>query len=84
MSLPVFRKGVWMEQTKPLVDPLWSREHTFQAASFYATAVSQGFSTQEASALSEAYIYKQIYTELQYSKTIEMKIKQIMGRVEKA
>lgn len=84
MSLPVFRKGVWIEQKKAVVDPLWSREHTFQAASFYATAVSQGFSTQEASALSEAFLYKQIYSDLQYSKQIEMKIKQIMGRVEKA
>lgn len=84
MEIPVFRKGVWIQQKKSVVDPLWSKDHRFQGASFYATAISQGLSTQEASALSDAFVYKQIYSDLRYSKTIEMKIKQIMDRVETA
>lgn len=82
-SIPVFRKGQWIEYSVPTcLDPLWSRENLYQAASFYGTAVSQGYSPSESAALAEAYIMKKIYSGLEYPSLLESKLKKIMGHVE--
>ncbi len=83
VTIPVFRKGKWIQYTRPLyTDPLWSVSHAFQAASFYATALSQGFPSDESGWLAEVFVQKQIFPETVYSKTIEMKLKRIKDRAE--
>lgn len=84
-SIPVFRKGKWIPYKKPIyTDSLWSQAHLLQAASFYATALSQGFSTDESASLAEIFVQKYIFPETQYSQSIERKLKLIMDRVETA
>ena len=79
----VFRKGQWLTYPLPKpVDAMWSSKHTFQAASFYATALSQGYSTDESASLAEAHIHKQVYTGLVFDKNLERKLQQIMSRAE--
>ena len=81
--IPVFRKGQWIEYSVPVcLDPLWSKADLYQAAAFYGTAVSQGYSPSESAALAEAYIMKKIYSGLEYPLMLESKLKKIMGRVE--
>ena len=83
MSVPVFRKGAWIQYPIPAqVDSLWSESHLFQAASFYATALSQGYSPSESASLAESYIHKQVYPGLRYSTSVERKISRITGHVE--
>lgn len=78
-SLPVFRKGVWIQYPLPsFVDPLWSQANLFQAASLYATALSKGFSSAESASLAECFIHKQVYTDLQYSNHIERKLERLL------
>ena len=85
MTTRVFRKGQWLTYNLPKpVDTMWSQKHIFQAASFYATALSQGYSTDESASLAEAYIHKQVYPGLGYEKSLEQKLQQIMGRAETA
>lgn len=85
MSVPVFRKGTWIHYTIPVsMNPLWSESHIFQAASFYATALSQGEKPSDSSIYAEAYINKHIYPGIQYNKALEIKLQQIMDRVERA
>ena len=85
ITIPVFRKGKWVQYTRPLyTDALWSKCHAFQAASFYATALSQGFPSDESGWLAEIYVQKQIFPEISYSNSIERKLKQIMDHVETA
>ena len=79
MSIPVFSKGSWIQYpVSPYVDPLWSQAHLFRAASFYAAALSQGFSTHESSVLAECFVHKEVYPELQYSRQIERKLQRIL------
>ena len=83
VTIPVFRKGKWIHYTRPLyTDALWNESHAFQAASFYATALSQGFPSDESGWLAEVFVQKQIFPETVYSKTIEMKLKRIKDRAE--
>lgn len=85
MSVPVFRNKSWVQYKGPVVtDPLWSQSDLLRAASFYATAVSQGFPTNEAAFLAECFVHKEVYPGLQYSRPIERRLQQIMGRAGKA
>lgn len=79
MSIPVFRKGNWIEYPLPIQsDTLWSKQHFFRAASFYTTALSQGYSSKESSVLAECFVNKEVYPELSYSSQIERKLQQIL------
>ena len=81
--IPVFRKAQWIIYMLPdPIDPLWNKEHCFQAASFYATALDQGYNPSESDALAQAFIMKKVYSGLQYPEGIESKLKTIMDRVE--
>jgi hypothetical protein len=78
MSVPVFRKGVWIEYPKPIcIDTNWSQSHLWRAASFYATALSQGYDSDESCALAECFVNKEVYPDLQYGKLIERKLYKI-------
>lgn len=79
MSIPVFRKGVWIQYEKPIcIDTNWSESHLLKAASFYATALSQGYKTNESRVLAECFVNKEVYPDLQYGRLIERKLQQIM------
>lgn len=79
IHVPVFRKGVWIQYPLPTAtDTLWSKQHFFRAASFYATALSQGYSPKESSVLAECFINKEVYPDLCYSSQIERKLQQIL------
>lgn len=83
--IPVFRKGAWIKYTTPTpVDSMWSPKHTLRAASFYATAVSQGLDTKEAALLAECFINKEVYEGLVYDTIYETKLKRIMDHAETA
>jgi hypothetical protein len=85
ITISVFRKGNWIHYTRPLyTDAIWSKCHAFQAASFYATALSQGVPSDESGWLAEIYVQKQICPETYYSQAIEKKLKQIMDHAERA
>lgn len=73
--IPVFRKGIWIQYPVPaFVDPLWSKGDLFQAASFYATALSKGFPPSESAVLAECFVHTQVYPDLQYSRHLERKV----------
>jgi hypothetical protein len=83
MSIPVFRKGSWIEYPLPrVIDPLWSKKHLFRAASFYATALSQGYSPSESTVLAESYIHKEVYPGLQFSRQLERKLELVRDHAE--
>ncbi len=85
MSIPVFRKGSWIQYPIPSsIDPLWSKKHLFRAASFYATALSQGYSPSESAVLAESFVHKEVYPGLQFSRQLERKLELIKDRVETA
>ena len=83
MSIPVFRKGSWIQYPIPaVVDPLWSKKHLFRAASFYATALSQGYSPSESASLAESFVHKEAYPGLEFPRHVERKLQAIKDRVE--
>lgn len=85
MSIPVFRKGIWIQYPLPLQkDVLWSQTHLFKAASFYATALSQGVSPHESAILAECFVNKEVYPDLSYSRSLEQKLERIRCRAETA
>ncbi len=80
MEIPVFRKGVWYTyRVKPDVPAGWQRHHSYQAAALFATAQSRGYSPLESVALSDMYIFKQIFQGLQYNKEQEEKLQSLMA-----
>lgn len=81
MSIPVFSKGAWVQYPLPVqTDSLWSKQHFFRAASFYATALSKGYTPKESSVLAECFVNKEVYPDLQYSSQIERKLQQILTK----
>lgn len=79
MSIPVFRKGVWIQYPLPTcIDTNWSHSHVLRAASFYATALSKGYDSNESRILAECFINKEVYRDLQYGRLVERKLQQIM------
>lgn len=82
-TIPVFREGKWIAYRLPSpIDPFWEKDHCFEAASFYATALHQGYSPTESDALAQVFIMKKVYQGLEYPESIKSKIQKIMGRVE--
>ena len=82
-TIPVFRNGAWMDYPLPVsINPLWSQAHLFQAASFYATARSQGYNPSDSSVYAEAYINKSLYPGMEYNRSLEQTLQRIMTRAE--
>jgi hypothetical protein len=85
MSIPVFRKGTWVTYPlPPQQDALWNETHLLRAASFFATALSQGVSSEESAFLAECFVNKEVYPDLSYTNKIERKLQTIMSRAETA
>jgi hypothetical protein len=79
MSLPVFRQGKWIQYSIPKDgDLFWNANQKFQAASFYATAVTKGFHPSQSAVLTECYINKMVYPGLQYNETLEKQIQSLL------
>jgi hypothetical protein len=77
--IPVFRKGAWIQYScPPNPDPLWASHHFFRAASAYASALSQGHTSQEAAILAEAFINKEVYFGLKYDSSLEKQLERLM------
>jgi hypothetical protein len=80
MKIPVFRKGQWMEYEPPRELPGgWQTKHSFQAASFFATACSQGYTSKEAASLAEMSIFKQLFPGIQYDAKFESKLQRLVN-----
>lgn len=80
MEIPVFRKGVWYSyRVKQDIPCGWLSHHSYQAASFYATAQSRGYSHEMSEALAEMYIFKQIFEGLQYQQEKEEALRSLMA-----
>ena len=70
----VFRRGRWVDYVPSLTaltDPRWTDTQRHLAASVYASLLSKGFEAERAQQVSEAYVFKTLYSELKYSKGIE-------------
>ncbi len=80
MKIPVFRKGQWVEYEPPRELPGgWQQTHSFQAASVFATARSQGLQPKEAASIAEMVIFKQLFPGIQYDKKFESKLERIVN-----
>ena len=80
MKIPVFRSGQWMEYEAPREVPGgWQTKHSFQAASAFATARSQGYSPKEAASLAEMIIFKQLFPGIQYDTKFESKLQRLIN-----
>lgn len=80
MKIPVFRKGQWIEYEPPREVPGgWQPKHSFQAASFYATARSQGYTPKESASLAEMSIFKQLFPGIQYDQRFESKLQRLVN-----
>ena len=67
MNIPVFRKGLWLSYSVPAdVESCWTKRMKFQAASLYATAITKGYSAQDAGIYAEMWVNKQLYEGLVY------------------
>ena len=83
MTIPIFRKGQWVNYDPPReLPPGWQDHHTYQAASVFATAHSLGHGLKESAALAEMYIFKQIFSGLCYDMKYETILKQILNHEE--
>lgn len=79
-SIPVFRGGEWIQYPCPSSpDPLWSSHHFFRAASAYASALSQGHSSQEAAILAEAFVNKEVYAGCKYDSRFEKQLARLQS-----
>jgi hypothetical protein len=70
----VFRRGRWVDYVPSLTaitDPRWTDTQRHLAASVYASLLTKGFEAERAHQVSEAYVFKTLYTDLKYSKQIE-------------
>jgi hypothetical protein len=72
--IPVFRNGKWISVPLPSTASPWSQRQKLQAASLYATAVSNGLSPHHAGVLAECFVNKDLYG-VTYDKTIEERLK---------
>jgi hypothetical protein len=83
MKIPVFRKGEWIEYEPPREVPGgWQKQHSFQAASIFASARSKGSSPKEAACLAEMYIFKQLFPGIQYDTKFESKLEMLFNHEE--
>lgn len=78
-TIPVFRKGSWISYEIPEeVRHIWSQGLKLQAASVYATAITQGHSPSLSSTLAEAYVNKELYQGLCYDTKLEGLLKSLL------
>lgn len=83
MKIPVFRKGKWIEYEAPRETPAgWLPQHTYQAASVYATAHSLGNGPKESASMAEMYVFKQIFEGILYDPKFESKLSTILNHEE--
>lgn len=73
--IPVFRKGKWIHVALPSTASSWSQRQKLQAASLYATAVSNGLSPHHAGVLAECFVNKDLYGVVYTERIEEMLIK---------
>lgn len=75
MSIPVFREGKWIYYTVPEDATFsWNANQKFQAASFYATALTKNMSPSQSAILTECYINTLVYPGLQYNEILQKQI----------
>lgn len=78
-KISVYRKGSWISYEVPQeVRHIWSQGLKLQAASVYATAVTQGHSVAMSNTLAECYVNKELYQGLCYHKKIEGMLKGLL------
>ena len=77
MSIPVFRNGTWIHYEIPETGTsIWTNSLKLKAASFYASAITKGFSKQKSLVLTECCINKLLYG-VTYTKQIEQEIQSL-------
>ena len=85
--LAVFRGGRWIQYTPRIAmtaDPRITGILRQKAAAVYGTALQKGFQEERAHTLAEAAVFKQMYEEISYDKSLEMDLKKLTGRGGKA
>ena len=79
MEIPVIRNNtVYIYRVRPDVPAGWLPNHSFQAASLYATLCSKGVSSSEAAALAELYIFKHLFEGIQFDTSLEAKVQSFL------
>lgn len=79
MEIPVIRESkVYLYRVRPDPPAGWLLNHSFQAASLYATMCSHGLPSQEAAALAELYVFQQLFEGIQFNKALEEKVKSFL------
>jgi hypothetical protein len=78
MSIPVYRNGTWIHYEIPETGTsIWSTSMKLKAASFYASALTKGFSKERSVVLTECCINKLLYG-VTYSKQIEQELQSLL------
>ena len=61
-TILVFRKGIWISYKVPHASAtIWSQSLKLQAASIYATAISQGHSHETSTVFAECFVNKELF-----------------------
>ena len=79
----VFQGGKWHEYEPSVsmrTDPRITPHQLRLAAAAFVAAKQKGYSEAKAYQLSDAVVFKHLYTELHYTKDFEEEISEIMGR----
>lgn len=85
MEISVFRKGEWIVYTIPKELPSgWQSNHSYQAASLYASAKIQGYPPLVSASIAELYIFKQLFEGILYDAKFESLLQTVLNHVEKA
>jgi hypothetical protein len=78
----VFLKGKWHQYEPPVSlrsDPRITQYQLRIAAAAYVAARQRGYSEAKAYSVSDAIVFKHVYTDLQYTKSFEEEISRITG-----
>lgn len=79
----VFRGGKWIEYSPRAIlqaDPRITNGLKQKAASAYVTASQKGFLDERAHMLAETIVFKDLYKEIEYEKSIEADLKVLKDR----
>jgi hypothetical protein len=77
MSIPVYRNGTWIQyEISETGTSIWTSSMKLKAASFYASAITKGFSKERSIVLTECCINKLLYG-VTYSKQIEEELQSL-------
>ena len=85
--LTVFRGGKWIRYVPRVTittDPRITGPLKQKAAAAYVSALQKGFHEEQAHVLAEAIVFKTIYEELMYDKSLESDLQKLMGHEGKA